>query len=710
MFDLGHCPVGVIVRRVCAWLSLPGALLGCLLLVQFAQESRAAETIRYRLFTADRHAAGEQVVERKDDGLFEVRFVFKDNGRGPELEERFRLAPDGTLAEYHVAGKAEMGGPIDEQFVREGARARWRSAAESGEADSAAGAFYVPRDSSWAVASVSIAAAAARADGVLPLLPTGTLTQRKLDEVEVVRSEPASAPQRQRVQLLEQVGLDFTPWYFWATTEATPRLFAVVIPGWQLAIEEGWEANLDTLAERQRTAAAVRHGELARKLAQPLPGLTVVRNARIFDSVAARVGPPSDVYVLRGQITAVRPAGSVVSGAQREIDAAGRVMLPGLFDMHGHVGRPAGLLHFAAGVTTVRDLGSDNAMLQRITDEALAGELLWPHIVPSGFLEGVSPFSSRLGIKITTLEEAKAGVDWYAARGYRQLKIYNSFPRQFVRETVAYAHARGLRVSGHVPAFMRAAEVVEQGFDELQHINQVVLNFLVTPRTDTRTLERFVLPAERLAALDLDSAPVREFITLLKRRRTVVDPTLATFDFLKQRDGQKSAPYAAVFDHLPPVVQRWMISGGMKVADDATAARYAASYEKAVQFVGRLYRAGVPLVAGTDALPGFTLHSELELYVKAGLTPAQALQVATLNGARYTGTLDSRGSIQAGKLADLVLVDGDPTRDIGDLRRVALVITQGKLISPSAIYRALGVKPFVAEMAGLRPGETGPSR
>jgi imidazolonepropionase-like amidohydrolase len=114
-----------------------------------------------------------------------------------------------------------------------------------------------------------------------------------------------------------------------------------------------------------------------------------------------------------------------------------------------------------------------------------------------------------------------------------------------------------------------------------------------------------------------------------------------------------------------------------------------------VEFVGRLYRAGVPLVAGTDELAGFTLHRELEFYVEAGLTPAQALQVATRNGARYTRTSAERGRIAPGMLADLVLVDGDPTQDITALRKIVLVITRGVVVSPSAVYRELGVRPFV---------------
>jgi hypothetical protein len=662
----------------------------------------ASQTTRFVLFTGNQEPAGEQVVDRGDDGLVKVRFIFKNNGRGPELNEQFRLAPDGTLADYHVTGSATMGAPVDERFVRQGDQAQWTSAAEKGRATLSGPAFYVPRDSSMETASAMIAALAARPDGKLPLLPSGTLTQRVIDEVEVTQA-PAAGGKSRRVQLLAQTGLGLEPGYVWATVGPEPRLFATIYPGWFMGIEAGWEGNLEALQARQVKASASALKEFAAAHQQALAGLVVIRNARVFDSVSARLGPAQDVHVFRGRITAVLPAGSKASGPHHEIDAAGRVMLPGLFDMHTHVNRWQGGLHLAAGVTTVRDMGSDNAMLQELLDEWAAGQVLSPQIVPSGFLEGKSAFSSKLGIVVQTLDEAKAAVDWYALRGYRHLKIYNSFPREHLRDTVAYAHQRGMRVSGHVPAFMRAQDVVERGFDEINHINQVMLNFLVTPKTDTRTLERFTLPAERLATLDLNSRPVRDFVALLKRQKTVVDPTVGTFAFIQQREGDVSPSYAPVIDHLPPTVQRWFVSGGMKIADDAAAARYKASYAAMVQFIGHLYRAGIPLVAGTDEyVVGLALHSELALYVQAGLTPSQAIQVATLNGAKYSGTLHDRGSITPGKLADLVLVDGDPTKDIADLRRVALVITQGKLISPSGLFAALGIKPFVAETPALR--------
>ena len=156
-------------------------------------------------------------------------------------------------------------------------------------------------------------------------------------------------------------------------------------------------------------------------------------------------------------------------------------------------------------------------------------------------------------------------------------------------------------------------------------------------------------------------------------------------------------------DHLPPDGQRGLRVAEMKIPDDATAVRYEKSYAKMIEFVGRMYKAGIPLVAGTDATPGFTLQRELELYVQAVLTPAQALQVATWNGAKYARVLDDRGSATAGKCADLILIDGDPTTDISDIRKVALVLNDGNAYYPSEIDTALGIKPF-AEPASARKG------
>ena len=650
---------------------------------------------RMSLHVGNGARGGQQVVTVSDDGWIHVRYNFKDNGRGPDIDERFRLAPDGTIVEYHSKGTTTFGSVIDEHFTRRGPNAEWKSTSESGRRTLNESAFYVPINASLAPTSAAIAALAARADGKLPLLPGGSLSQRTIDTITVTREG-----EKRDLQLLAQTGLGLRPSFYWATTGDEPRLFAFIVPGWFAAVEEGWDGSLKELATRQQKAETTLLQQLATSQRHALDGLTVVRNARVFDSESGSVGDLSDVYMLRGRITAVLPAGSPEANPDREIDAAGRVMLPGLFDMHGHVGQWEGGLNLAAGVTTVRDLGNDNATLQRLIDQTNAGTLLGPRVVPAGFLEGKSDNNAQADFLVDDFADAKRAIDWYAARGYAQLKIYNSFPKELLRETVAYAHSRGMRVSGHVPVFLRAQDVVDAGFDEIQHINQVVLNFFVTPTTDTRTLERFYLPAAKTAALDLDSKPVQDFIRLLAEKQVVVDPTLTTFDFLKQRSGATPVPFASVIEHWPPDVQRQFRSGDMKIPDEKTLRTYEASYAKMVELVGRMYRAGVPIVAGTDHISGFTLHSELELYVQAGIPAARVLQIATRDAARVARTPD-RGIVAPGMLADLVLVDGDPTKNIADVRRTALVITQGHAIYPAAVHRALGIRPFVEEKIAI---------
>ncbi|MDQ3286789.1 MAG: amidohydrolase family protein [Pseudomonadota bacterium] len=666
-------------------------VLGSALLLCSAA-AMAAETTRYVARVDGGKQAGHQVVTQGDDGVTSVEFIFKDNGRGPELKERFTLAPDGSYQTYRVSGTSTFGAPVEETFSRAGDAVQWKSTSDQGSQSVEGTAMYSPLGGTPNMFSVALGAISKRSDGKLPLIPSGSLTMRRVQEAQVARGD-----QEQTVDLVAMTGIGLTPSFAWATRGETPRLFAFIFPGYLQLIEEGWEANGDALEVLQKKAEGDVLVDLRKRLAHPLAGSTLIRDARVFDSQTATLGSPSDVLVRDGKIVSVTAAGADTDeapAADNVVDAAGRVLLPGLFDMHGHVGRWDGGLNLAAGVTTVRDMGNDNATLQQLMGEIEAGTLMSPNVIPAGFIEGESSFSARNGFVISNIEEAKKAVDWYAANGYPQVKIYNSFPRELLKETASYAHEKGLRVSGHVPAFMRAEEVVELGYDELQHINQLLLNFFVTDTTDTRTLERFYLVADRTADLDLDSKPVQDFIALLAEKQIVVDPTLATFEFLHQRDGELSPIVADVVDHLPPSIQRSRRAAEMNIPDDATADKYNRSFAKLVEFVGRMHKAGVPIVAGTDEMVGFTLQRELELYVQAGMTPAEALQVATWNGAKVSRTLDDRGSITPGKRADLILVDGDPTRNIADIRKVALVLQGNVAYYPAEIHEALGVRPF----------------
>lgn len=660
-----------------------------LMLVLLPGTAGAAETIEYVALVDGGKQAGHQKVVHGDDGVTQVDFLFKDNGRGPELKEEYVLGADGTFATYSVKGTSTFGAPVDENFRVENGVAIWKSTSDAGEQPLTAGAAYSPLGGSPQSLAVAFAALSRRSDGKLPLIPSGTLTMRTVTELDVIKDA-----ETRKVQLVMLTGVGFTPTFFWATVGPQPRMFAFIFPGYLQLIESGWQANGPALEARQKEAEADALSDLQRRLSHPLRGTTLIRNARIFDSELATVGLASDLLIENGRIVSISGGGEEAARVDRVVDAGGRVLLPGLFDMHGHIDAWQGGLHLAAGVTTVRDMGNDNATLQQLMADERSGRRMSPSIVAAGFLEGESPMSARNGFVVNDLAGAKQAVDWYAKHGYPQIKIYNSFPKEILRETVSYAHSRDMRVSGHIPVFLRAQDAIDMGYDEIQHINQVLLNFLVEDTTDTRTLERFYLPAKRIADMNFDAKPVQDYIALLAKNQIAIDPTLATFDFIRQRPGEMSQAFAAIADHMPPDVQRGFKVAEFDIPDDATAARYNKSYDKMVDFVGRMYRAGVPILAGTDGLAGFTLQRELELYVKAGMTPAQVLQIATWTGAKHARVLEDRGSIEVGKRADLILVDGDPTADIADIRKVALVIKNGTAYYPGEVYEALGIKPF----------------
>ncbi|HJS21490.1 MAG TPA: amidohydrolase family protein [Steroidobacteraceae bacterium] len=648
----------------------------------------ADQTTRYAIIFSG-ETRGEQVTTVGADGRIKVDYHYSQNGRGPTLKEEIQVAADGTLARYKVTGKSTFGAPVGESFSRRGDQVKWTSHSDQGTKTVSGPVIYVPVESSAEPDAILVRALTRQAGGRLPALPGGELSVTKVAS-QKVESQGRSI----EVALFAVTGLSTEPTWLWLTDDAEQRFFCYVYPGWMRIIEKGWEASADTLEARQVAAEQEWLGKLAERLAHRFDDPIVFRNVRVFDARNARLLDPSDVYVQGGRIAALYEVGSTARENVVEIDGNGRVLSPALFDMHTHEGPWNAVLQIAGGVTTSRDMGSDNATLAALAARIDRGEVVGPRIAPAGFIEGKSEFFSPGGFVATSLQDAKDAIDWYAQHGYRQIKIYNSFRPEWVEPTAAYAHQRGLRVSGHIPAFMRAEEAVRAGYDEIQHINQVMLNFLVKPTDDTRTLTRFYLMTEHARDIDVDSAPVQDFLKLLKERGTTIDTTVAVFEALfLQRQGQTDPGYVAVAANLPVGLQRSLRTNSMDVTDK-NAAQYRESWERVLQFVGRMHDAGIEFVAGTDSIAGFTLHRELELYVQAGLTPGEALQIATWNGAKYTGLIDQLGSIERNKLADLILIDGDPTQDISAIRRISLVMKDGVVFYPAELYEAVGVKRF----------------
>jgi imidazolonepropionase-like amidohydrolase len=632
--------------------------------------------------------AGSLVVEREGDREVH-RFEFNDRGRGPKTESVYTLDAAGLPTRVRISGHDYFKAPVDERFDREDGLARWSSAAERGESRSGA-AFFASLNG--APPELALLARAAGESGRVALLPAGIATVQRLAPLEVRAGDLS-----RRVTPVAIGGLGFAPVRAWLDDDGA--LFAVSF-GWQGIVLRGWEAVLEDLERAEEALDQQRLDELARTLPRRPAGDLLLRNARLFDAVDARVVAGSSVLVRGNRIAAVAPGGEIEVGEGTEvIDAGGRFLMPGLWDNHAHLGAQDGLLNIAAGVTTVRDLANDNQKLPARVRRFDANLEIGPRVLMAGFIDGRGPFAGPSKVFADDAAEAEKAVAWYADNGYVQIKVYSSLKPALVPVIARAAHARGLRLSGHVPAFMTAEQFVHAGADELQHANFVALNFLFDKVQDTRDMKRFTMVGEHAWTLDPASAKVQEFLALLRARHVALDPTVGVFEgMFDARPGVLAPGYERVIGRLPPQVARGLYGGGLPVPE-SQAGSYGKATAALLALVKAAHDAGVVLLPGTDALAGFGLQRELELYQRAGIPAADVLRLATWGSARNMGRTHDLGAVLPGRYADLVLVDGDPSRAIADLRRVRTVIKDGLIHDSDAVYAALGIQP---EAAGTR--------
>jgi imidazolonepropionase-like amidohydrolase len=625
--------------------------------------------------------AGQQALWRSPDGKLRAFFQYNDRGRGPKTYSALALR-DGIPVAEEIEGNDYMKDAVSERFSLLDGVASWKSKAEEGTKKIAGPAFYVSMYGAPAEAAL-LASALLQNGGRLALLPDGEARIERLLEKRI-----RAGGRTRRVTLYAVTGLDFSPSYLWLDDRR--ELFA--IGGvWQAVVREGWETSVPTLVATQQEAEQRRAREQAVRLSHRPRGPVVFHDANVFDARAAKMLFHQDVTIEGNRIRSVAATGAPPAGAE-VIDARGKTLVPGFWDMHAHVGGNDGLLNLAAGVTTVRDLANDIDDLLARKKRIEKGTEVGTRIVTAGFMDGPGPYQGPTKVLVSTAEQGRAWVDKYASLGYVQIKLYSSIEPQLVRPIVEEAHKKGLRVSGHVPANLTAAECVELGYDEIQHVNFLLLNFMPDVK-ETRTPARFLEPARRAADLDLASPEVRAFIDLLKRRGTSLDPTLTAFESMfLDRSGTMAVGMAKVAHRLPVQVRRGFMAGNLPVPPGMDE-RYRKSWEKALSLVHDLWAAGVPIEAGTDALAGFSLHRELELDAQAGIPAPDVLQLATYGAARIMRLDQELGTVEAGKLADLVLLDGDPAADISAVRNTALVMKNGILYQPDELYRELGVAP-----------------
>ena len=649
------------------------------------ERAAAAETETFSVIRG-----GERVghlIAETEGSRTRIDFDYKNNGRGPTIAETIVTDELGRPRSWQITGATTFGSKVDERFEWSGNTARWTDPAGPGEATISAPKIYVAEGASpWAL-GLYARVLLADPDQTVGTLPSGTLTLEKGEAFEVAGSSASAI-----LTAYTLSGIDLNPSYMLLDDRGS--LFAFMTPNFVI-VRQGFESEEQRVRELAATMSTSRYVAIEKAAAHRYEAPIRIRNVRVFDPTAGGLSPPVSVVVNGNRIAALDSANAPATAGEVVFDGAGGTIVAGLFDMHAHLAQDSALLNVVAGVTSVRDMGNDNAVLDDLIARIESGTIGGPRVTRSGFIEGKSPFSSNNGIVVESEAEALDAVRWYGARGYWQIKVYNSMNPAWVPAVVQEAHRLGMRVAGHVPAFSSADAMIAAGYDEMTHINQVMLGWVLEPEEDTRTLLR-ITALKRLPDLDLDSPAVRKTIDAMVERGVAIDPTLEIHEMLTEnRDGQVPPGAVDYLDHMPVGYQR----SAKKASTDSSAPgddrAYRAALQKVLETVKVMHDRGVLLLMGTDTGGSFTLHRELELYQRVGMTPAEILKRATLDAARYMGQGEQLGSIEKGKLADFFLVPGDPTKDLKAIKTIRMVVKDGIVYFPSEVYPYFGVAPFV---------------
>ena len=634
--------------------------------------------------------AGSTITVLHEGGMREsTKEVLADRG-GPQTATRVKLGPDHTPVLYDAAGRDAEQLPVEEHFLRDGGRATWVSPDDSGEKPVSGPAFYVPQaDDADSFGLLVEALVAGKAP--IPLLPDGEARAEKLGETTLTGPNGES----KHLTAWAVLGLDFLPQIAWVDDAGA---FWGHVEDWGGVVPEGWEKTVDRLRVLVKGFRTTRTESEAHTLGHSPPAAgAAFTHARVLDVLKGAWLEDQTVVIAGGKIRSVGPTrGARVPANAETIDASGKALVPGLWDMHAHLDESSGPLYVGGGVTTVRDLGNHPDTLDDLKRRFDAGNAIGPHVLKAGFVDGRGEGVAPTPVTAQTEGEAKKAVELYAKRGYVEINVHTSVPAEVVPVIVKEAHARGLRVSGEVPVKMRADDAVRAGLEELHGINLLLLPFVAPHDADTRTPVRFSLVAEKAAGVDLASKPVTDLVALLREKKTVIDPTLDLFENLfVARPGEIGPSWKAVASRVPGPVERTFRFGGLPVPEgrDAT---YKGAFAATLKMTKALFDQKVPIVAGTDSIGGLALPRELELLVEAGLPPIEALRAATIGAARVMKMDKTTGSITVGKDADLALVAGDPLKDVGDLRRVRTTVRGGVVFDAPAVFATVDVKAVTA--------------
>lgn len=425
------------------------------------------------------------------------------------------------------------------------------------------------------------------------------------------------------------------------------------------------------------------------------------------------------VVITGNRITALGKTGAVSTPQNaRIVDATGKFLIPGLWDMHSHVlpflnSFPNTFfpLFVANGVTSVRDMHSEPEALTRVNEETATGRMTGPRIVAASLIvDGPKPLWSS-SISVNSADEGRRAVISLKRRGATFVKIYSLIPRESFFAIADEAKKQGITFAGHVPISVTAAEASDAGQKSIEHLLGVFLGC----STEEDKLRTSLLAEIRQSGFSEAVVMRRIFFAPPKRILETYSEQKAEALFARfVRNGTWQVPTLVVwrgetFAHddkftndarlvyVPrPIRDSWnpRNSAQLKALTTTDIAAMKELYERYFPLVGAMRRAGVEFMVGTDTpnpyvFPGFSVHDELVLLVKAGLTKMEALQAATRNPAKYSGMLDLHGTVEQGKTADLVLLDANPLEDIANTQRITAVILNGRYLPRETLQQML---------------------
>ena len=669
------------MRNVPVWLMV--AVGSALAQVPPVELAKPPANARHFVIQSTGGKHGDSYLWLAADGARMGRESMNLRGQVFELDSTGKLGVDGVPSAIAIRGVTPQGDAAESFSVNAG-RAAWKSQVDAGSAAYSAPSFYVSQGGPIDMTAWFLETLLARPDKSLDLLPGGKAHAARLADLDV-----GSASAKQTVTLWSVTGISTSPVPMWADRDN--KFFAVTFGiGW---LPDTYATEQAKMEDAQAKAMAAQAPGLLRALVTVPTGAVAFTGVRLYDAEATRFLADQTVVVEKGIIIAVGARGSIeVPAGAQIIDGRGKTLIPGLWDCHMHVGDDfTGLQELSLGVTSVRDPGNDDVRTIDRRSRAAAGELLAPHVYPSSLIDGKGPYTAQVANVATSEAEAIALVDKAKASGFIGIKFYGTFNPAWLPASIREAHKLGLHVHGHIPAGIRPLDAINAGYDEITHINWVMMQAMpdsVIPVSNG--MMRFEGPGRYGKDVDLEGPAIETIVNTMASKHIYSDPTMVAFESLYVPDnGDLSPSYAPFVGTLPPTTERGFCTGGFAVPKDLTRADYRASWARMVALLSRMHQAGVPIVAGTDG-SGIEIVHELEIYVQAGLSPAQALAAATIVPARLVGQESKTGSIKVGKAADLALVDGDPSARIGDLRQTRTVMLDGKLLDADALRAAAG--------------------